>query len=155
MIPQPAIPTTPSEASLNDQAVLKIWSPKAICLVALFLGFPSGIALAAINWKRMGLNKKMVQYLIACTIMVIATCASSFIPDTAGSRLFFFFLNVCISIYLHLETSKEIEKAQDKKIVRASGISAFFMGMGVLLVFFLTTIAFAMVMSLIGIPIPE
>ena len=51
---------------------IKLWSPNTIGAFTFFLGFPSGITLASINWFKMGMKWKAFANILIGIVGIVA-----------------------------------------------------------------------------------
>ncbi len=112
---------------------IKLWTPRAIGFLTFFIGFPSGITLASINWIRMGRKIKALAHIIGGIVSVLALFI---FPDNTG-RLFGLVINVGYTIYLQQQMKADIQKINNYNIQYAhwfSGTLISLMGWGILFV---------------------
>jgi hypothetical protein len=57
------IPQAPDR--LAAPAPVKLWTPKQIAILSVFLGYPVGLVLSAINWRGLKQTRKGIIHLIA------------------------------------------------------------------------------------------
>lgn len=144
---QPAAPLAPS---------VKLWTPGFIAAVTLFLGFPAGIVLAAINWMRMRMNDRAVMHLIvgaAGTVIFMAVIILT--PGTVG-RLLALVVNIGVLFYLRWQMKKDINTFQTANKVETAGWpGGCLIGLGIFLLYLLFAFVLAFVLVMLGVPIPE
>ncbi len=76
----------PTPPSLTPIRVIKVWTPKNIFWLGIFLGWPTALALCIINWFRMGLWKKAVIFIGGGLVGLILFFGASFkLPENASS----------------------------------------------------------------------
>jgi hypothetical protein len=62
------LPGAPVEKRINGPEPVELWTPRAVGWASVLLGFPGGITLAALNWRRMGRTRKSVVHLALAAI---------------------------------------------------------------------------------------
>jgi hypothetical protein len=96
--PGPIDPTT-TPAAANP--TIRLWTPKNIFWLGIFLGWPASLVLSVINWFRMGLWKKALIFSGGGLVALILFLAASYkLPENA-SRFPLLALNILFLASLH------------------------------------------------------
>lgn len=86
-----------------------IWGPLFVGIVALFFAFPAGLALAILNWQRMGLLAKARRHLFATVIGAYVFVL--FVLLVPGGLGFYLYPAVNIGVFFYLR--REIDQDAD------------------------------------------
>jgi tetratricopeptide (TPR) repeat protein len=116
------------QSSLKSTAILKLWTPSAISLMTFFLGFPSGIALASINWIRMGMKGKAVAHVAGGVVGILVLIL---FPDNLG-RLLGLVINIGYTAYLRQQMKDDIATITHANVQYAHWFSGFLISMATL-----------------------
>ena len=104
---------------------IKLWTPELLGLITFFMGFPSSVTLASINWIRMGKNRKAIANIVGS---IIAFLLIVILPDAVGT-----FLGIVINLgyiaYLRQQMKSDIEKITDHKIQNANWFGGAFISL--------------------------
>ena len=136
---------------------VKLWTPDAIGLITFLLGFPGGLAMAILNWIRMGLISKAISHLVAGAAGTLAYVI--LLAQLTGDdvRLLAFLVNIAMITYLHNQMGQDIAafKACNHEVQNAHWLGGILIG----IVMFGLILALAFVvgvfMALLNVPIPE
>jgi hypothetical protein len=145
---QPLAPSSPP---------VKLWTPGVIAAIAFFLGFPSGIVLASINWMRMKMNNKALTHLIAGIIgTFIFVVLVILLPGNLGSILGLV-TNIGVLLYLQREMKKDlvIFQSSSNTVGKANELGGCLIGLGILALLFIGVISLTFVFAVLGVPMPE
>lgn len=136
---------------------VKLWSPAVIGLITFILGYPGGLTMAVINWKRMGFIKKAISHLVvgaagtaACVVLLTRMAGEE-------ARLFGLLVNIAMITYLHNQTNQDIAafKACNHEVKNAHWLGGVFISFVVWGLFLALAIAVEAFMLLFNVPIPE
>jgi len=72
---------------------VELWTPRYVGLTAALIGYPGGVVLAALNWRRMNQSRKAIVHLVAA---VIGTCLIVVGPSGIG-----IFVWIIVAYYLY------------------------------------------------------
>ena len=144
---QPLAPSSPP---------VQLWTPGVIAAVSFFLGFPAGIVLASINWKRMNLSNKALTHLIAGGLgAFIFVVILILVPGNAG-RIVGLVVNLGTLFYLQQQMKKDLETFKAANTVeKANELGGCLIGLGVLVLFLISVFVLGVVLAILGVPIPE
>jgi len=117
-----------TQSSLKSTPILKLWTPNAISLMTFFLGFPSGITLASINWIRMGMKGKALLHIAGGVVGILLLIL---FPDNLG-RLLGLAINIGYTAYLRQQIKDDIATMTDANVQYAHWFSGFLISMGIL-----------------------
>lgn len=116
-----SIEISPSLSPLKP--TIKLWTPNTIGVITFFLGFPAGIALAAINWIKIGMIRKVIPHIL---IGIAGVVAVIFLPDNIG-RIVGLGLSWGYIVFFRQQMKSDIEKLDRFDVRNAHWFSAFFM----------------------------
>jgi len=133
-----------SPSLLQPKPTIKLWTPNTIGALTFFLGFPAGIFLAAINWIKMGMIKKVIPHII---IGVAGIIALIFLPDNIG-RIVGLALSLGYIAFFRKEMKNDIEKLDRFDAQNARWYSGFFMSVGLYGIVFIVAMAFIFLQSI-------
>ena len=136
---------------------VKLWTPRVIMFTTLFVGFPSGIALASINWMRMGMMNKAIVHLTGGAIgALIFIILSLLLPGNVGGGIGIL-ANVGILTYLRIQMKNDIEKfkAANRVVQNSSWLIGFLIGLGVFALYLALVFGVTVALTIVGVPIPE
>jgi tetratricopeptide (TPR) repeat protein len=117
-----------TQTGLKSTPVLKLWTPSAISLMTFFLGFPSGITLASINWIRMGMKGKALAQIAGGVVGILVLVL---LPDNPG-RLLGLVINIGYTAYLRQQMKDDIAAMTDANVQYAHWFSGFLISIGTL-----------------------
>ncbi len=96
----PASPTAPPST--------KLWTPRQIAILSIFLGYPVGIVLSAVNWSRLKKTQKgIVNLIVGFGVLTIWIFTPGFISVGAG-LLVLLALDLGFIYYLYRQMSADI-----------------------------------------------
>ncbi|CAA9590803.1 MAG: hypothetical protein AVDCRST_MAG18-5199 [uncultured Thermomicrobiales bacterium] len=103
---------TTEAATLRSSA--QLWGPLLIGVVAILFTFPAGMALAIINWQRMGMVRKARRHLLATVIgaylfVLLIVLLPAFLPGSGITQIVFFAINVIAFFYLRREIDQDTD----------------------------------------------
>ncbi len=98
---------------------IKLWTPKVISLLTFFIGFPSGITLASINWIKMGMVRKAIVHLLGLIVSIVVLIL---LPDNFG-RLFGLAVNLACVAYLRRQMEEDIKTITNHTVQSAYWLS--------------------------------
>jgi hypothetical protein len=84
-------PTTPPTAA---GPMIRLWTPKSIFWLGIFLGWPTSLVLSIINWFRMGLWKKALVFSGGGLVAIILFFYASYKLPESASRFPLLALNI-------------------------------------------------------------
>ncbi len=148
--------TTSDRLPVSSPPPVKLWTPRAIGYITFFLGFPGGLGLAALNWMRMGLKKKVLTHLLAGAAAAPVFAVLLLLPANTG-RLLAFAVNIGVLFYLKKQMEKDIEafRAGEREVQSAHWSGGCLIGLVMSGLFLSLTVVVAFLLTLIGVPIPE
>lgn len=126
--PAPAPPAAPPPFT-----TVRVWSPMTIRLITFLFGFPVGVILAAINWRRLGLHRKAAAHLVGGGWMLFGLSTSDlWLPDPLFILLIGIGLFVTMPLYLGREVARDIAACQTatQPVLEANGWQGFLLGFG-------------------------
>lgn len=130
--------------SLSEpKPTIKLWTPNTIGTLTFFLGFPVGIVLAAINWIKMGMIRKVIPHIFIGLAGIVALI---FLPDNFG-RLVGLTLSWGYIAFFRQQIKSDIETLDRFVVQNARWYSGFFIGVGLYGVVFVVAIAFLFLQS--------
>ncbi len=132
---------------------IKLWTPRVILFVSVFLSWPGGIVLASLNWFRMGITKKATTHLIAGIVGTLALLVMLFfLPGQAGGWLGVF-ISLGIATYLHINMKNDIAryKAANHMVQNENWFLGGLIGLAGLVVFVLLAFIIGFLLTLVGI----
>jgi hypothetical protein len=92
--------------------VVRVWTPLAVGVYALFLGYPSGLALATHNWFTLGRRREASIHLAGAFVLtVVLLCLILFLPRRAG-RLLSLAVTIVGFSYLKARQRSDLEELQ-------------------------------------------
>jgi len=147
----------PVQSEMPSSPPIKLWTPGFITGVTFFLGFPTGIAIAVINWMRMKMNDKALMHLIiGGAVTFIFVIILMLTPGTVGRGLGLLF-NFGALFYLQKQMKQDIEnfKMSSNVVENASQIGGCLIGLGILVLFLVFAFGFAFVLAILGVPMPD
>lgn len=112
---------------------IKLWTPRTIGFLTFFIGFPSGITLASINWIKMGMKRKAMMHISICIIGIIVI---ALLPDAVGG-IIGLALNLGYITLFRKQMKSDIEKITNNSVQYAhwlSGILVSFIGWVIVLI---------------------
>lgn len=116
------------QSNLKSTTLIKLWTPNAISLMTFFLGFPSGIALASINWIRMGMKGKALAHIaggVAGVLLILL------FPDNL-SQLLGLVINIGYTTYFRQQMKNDIATMTDARVQYAHWFSGFLLSIAIL-----------------------
>lgn len=146
----------PVQSSTSSTPPIKLWTPGFVAGVTFLLGFPAGLVIASINWMKMNLNNKAIIHLVLGAMgAFIFTVILILIPGTTG-RIVGLVVNLGILLYLQQQMKMDIERFKLSQPVENAGqLGGCLIGLVVLLLFLGMAIVVGIILSLLGVPIPE
>lgn len=134
------------QSGVESTRNIKIWTPNTIGAFTFFLGFPSGITLASINWFKLGMKwKAFVNILIGIIGIVII----SLMPENL-TRSVALLINLGFVAYIRYQMKADIESLNDYKIEKAH----WFNGLSISIVGWVTAIVILVIYSFLQPLIP-
>jgi tetratricopeptide (TPR) repeat protein len=109
------------QSSLKVAPTIKLWTPNAIGFMTFFLGFPSGITLASINWIRMDMKGKAFAHIAGGVVGILALIL---FPDNLA-QLLGLVINIGYTTYLRQQMKYDIAAMTDVKVQYAHWSSGF------------------------------
>jgi tetratricopeptide (TPR) repeat protein len=106
----------------QPKPTIKLWTPNTIGALTFFLGFPAGIALATINWKKMGMTRKVIPHIL---LGIVGIAALILVPDNIG-RIIGLTLTWGYIAFVRKEMKSDIEKLDGFNVQNAPWYSGFF-----------------------------
>ena len=151
------LPETQFDSATTQLPPVKLWSSRFIGFASFFLGFPSGIALSAINWNRMGLNKKVVFHVAVGVIGIFALVIILLLLPGNRGRGLAGLVNFGMLYYLYSQTKKDTEvfKANNHIVENAHWFGGCLISLLMVGLYFFLAFLVVMVLMFLGIPIPE
>ena len=151
------LPETQFDSATTQLPPVKLWSSRFIGFASFFLGFPSGIALSAINWNRMGLNKKVVFHVAVGVIGIFALVIILLLLPGNRGRGLAGLVNFGMLYYLYSQTKKDTEvfKANNHVVENAHWFGGCLISLLMVGLYFFLAFLVVMVLMFLGIPIPE
>lgn len=143
----PARKTT--ETTLRSSA--RLWSAMLIGVITILFAFPAGMALAIINWQRMGMLQKARRYLYATVFATYAFVIVLLLLPGDFSRIIYFVLNVIVFFFLRREIDQDTDAYAyaGNEVHPANPFVAFAIGFGILiLIIFLFGVTSVLLVSL-------
>ena len=140
-----------TETTLRSSAYL--WGPLLIGVIAILFSFPAGIALAIINWQRMGLVKKAKRHLYGAVIgMYVFVLCLVLLPPSI-SQIVFFAVNLIAFFYLRREIDQDTDAYAyaGNEVYPANNFLGVAIGVGVLLVVLVVFIATYLLLEATGV----
>jgi tetratricopeptide (TPR) repeat protein len=116
-----SIEMSPSQS--EPKRTIKLWTPNTIGTLTFFLGFPAGITLAAINWIKMGMTRKVIPHIV---IGIAGVLALIFFPDNIG-RIVGLALSWGYIAFFRQQMKSDIQKLDRYDVQNAHWYSGFFM----------------------------
>ncbi len=132
---------------------IKLWTATQVGVMTFFLGFPSGIALASINWLRMGLKSKALKYLVGGLAGCIAVILLGvFMPGTIG-WVITLLGNLGVMFHLRKQTAVDIQRftPADTVVQKASWLSGLLVGILALGAAFAWGFVIAFILVILGV----
>lgn len=131
-----------SSPSLSQpKPTIKLWTPNTISTFTFFLGFPAGIVLAAINWIKMGMTRKIIPHIF---IGIAGVVALIYLPDNQG-RIVGLALSWGYIAFFRQQMKSDIEKLERFEVQNARWYSGFFISIGLYGIVFVTAMAFVFI----------
>ena len=132
-------------SDLQPTTAIKLWTPMVISLMTFFLGFPSGIVLASINWIRMDLKGKALIHILGG---IVGLLAIRLFPEGTG-QLLGLVINLGYMTYLHQQMKNDLDTVTNANIQYAHWfggllISIATIGIIVIVAFVLTIVKLVM-----------
>lgn len=124
----------------QPKPTIKLWTPNTIGTLTFFLGFPAGIVLAAINWIKMGMTRKIIPHIF---IGIAGIVAIIFLPDNLG-RIVGLALSWGYIAFFRKQMKNDIEKLEHFDVHNARWYSGFFISIGLYGIVFAMAITFAL-----------
>ena len=125
-----------TQSSLKSTPILKLWTPNAISLMTFFLGFPSGITLASINWIRMGMKGKAIAHMAGGVVGILLLIL---FPDTLG-QLLGLVVNIGYTAYLRKQMKDDVASMTDANVQYTHWFSGFLISIGTLGIIVIVTV---------------
>ena len=114
-------------STLQPTPAIKLWTPTVIGLMTFFLGFPSGIVLASLNWIRMDLKGKAVIHIMGGFVGLLTI---RLFPEAYG-QLLGLVINLGYMTYLHQQMKIDIDRVANPNIQDAHWFSALLVSIAV------------------------
>lgn len=134
--------------SASDAAPVPVWSARMIGWVTFLLGFPSGVALACINWLRMGQDGKVFRYAAFGLVWLVVMLVLAIVLDV--STFVFTVINIILVWYLYTVTKNDLIEFQQTRATKpANGWLGVGIAIGVLVGWFGMLLAFLLVQELV------
>jgi hypothetical protein len=140
--------------------VARIWSPLAVAVFGLLLGYPSGLALAFRNWKALGMRTEIRRHLVGALLISLPFVGVMvFAPDVVGS-IFGLVFGIGTFSYLKAKLRSDIAERQDADPGLVIDYRLWYTGFGWVLlgvfVFFLIFLVCVLLLVLARVlPLPE
>ena len=124
-------PSQPSQPSPT------LWTTNFIMLMTFLFGFPAGMLLCVINWRKMGLTRKALEHLIATLLGGVVLMIVLYLFPDQVSRGLGLGTTVSIMIYLYHQMTADINqfKATNGEIKSRSIFSGCLVSLSALLLF--------------------
>lgn len=124
---------TATETTLRPSA--QLWGPTLIGAIAVLFAFPSGMALAIINWQRMGLLQKARKTLYATLVASYGFVVLLLLLPPSLGQIVYFVVNVGIFFVLRREIDRDTDAYAyaGNEVHPANPLVAFAIGFAVLL----------------------
>ena len=139
-----------AETTLRTSA--RLWGPLLIGVIAVVFSFPAGMALAIINWQRMGLVKKAKRHLYAAVIgMYVFVLCLVLLPPSI-SQIVFFAVDLIAFFYLRREIDQDTDAYAyaGNEVYPANGFLGVLIGVGIFLVVIIIFIATYLLLESVG-----
>ncbi|HXQ37134.1 MAG TPA: tetratricopeptide repeat protein [Anaerolineales bacterium] len=109
------------QSDSKSTTILKLWTPGVIGFMTFFLGFPSGITLASINWIRMGMKGKAFAHIAGGLVGILALIL---FPDNLA-QLLGLVINIGYMTYLRQQMKYDIATMTAANVQYAHWSSGF------------------------------
>lgn len=116
------------ESGLKSTPTIKLWTPSAISFMTFFLGFPSGITIASINWIRMGMRGKALAHIVGGVVGIFVLIL---FPDNLG-QLLGIVINIGYTVYLRQQMQHDIDTVNNANVQYAHWFSGFLISTAIL-----------------------
>lgn len=147
-----------SETTLRPSA--RLWGVLFIGVVTILFTFPAGMALAVINWQRMGMARKARRHLIlglvaiyglAFLLAVLVTNEQFAVPPLM-LQILYIVINVPVFFYLRREIDQDTDAYAfaGNEVYPANPLTGLAIGFGVLLVLFFLYFASVILLASLG-----
>ena len=135
-----------------DGDLLTLYSASKVALISFLLGFPAGLMVAAVNWRRMGLSNKIKPHLVAAVLASLALGFVAASPLAPCSTVFGLLFSLAFSLYLYRATENDINSFRKSDVYFEDGgwLGGFGLGILGLLAFYLLAGLTALTSSLIA-----
>src|SRR6201988_1336755 len=123
------------QSDSKSTTILKLWTPGVIGFMTFFLGVPSGITLASINWIRMGMKGKAVAHIAGGLVGILALIL---FPDNLA-QLLGLVINIGYMTYLRQQMKYDIATMTAANVQYAHWSSGFvisLISLGIIVFFF-------------------
>jgi hypothetical protein len=131
-----------SETTLRPSA--RLWGALLIGVVTILFTFPAGIALAVINWQRMGMARKAKRHLIIglaaiyglAFFLAVLVTTDQFVLPPFVLQVLYIVINVPVFFYLRREIDQDTDAYafEGNEVYPANPLAGLAIGFGVLLV---------------------
>lgn len=151
------LPETQNESSAPQSLPVKLWTPRFIGFATFFLGFPGGIALSALNWYRMGLNKKVTLHIVIGAIGAFALVIILLLLPGNQGRGIGVLVNFGMLYYLYNQTKKDIEefKANNHEVENAHWFGGCMISLLMIGLYFILALVAVIILDTFGFSILE
>lgn len=125
-----AVPATPPSFT-----TIHVWTPMTIQVITFIFGFPVGVILAALNWQRLGLQRKAVTHLLGGGWMLFGLGTSElWLPDPLFGWLIAIGLFVTMPLYLERAMRRDLAAYNTamQPVLAAQGWQGVLLGFGLL-----------------------
>jgi hypothetical protein len=138
-----AMVATPMTPGMASTAAVKLWSTNVVFGVSFLLGIPSGIALAAINWRRLQMPNLIRNYVIGLVIFFFSLFLN--LPTALYGAI-----NIGFAFYLRTQMQKSIDqyKASGGGVETEQWWMGALIGLGVLFAFLILVFIVAIITNL-------
>ncbi len=136
---------------------VRLWSLPLIGAVTVLTTFSAGILLASINWRRMGLQHKANKWLIGGLIAVaLYAVLIVFVPSAIALQIHLI-ANVVAFFALQREMKPDLQafQASNPTLPSAHWLSGCAIALFVSIVLAAAILSITIVLSLMGVPLPE
>jgi hypothetical protein len=139
--------------------VVRLWSPLAVALYGLLLGFPAAVVPAFRNWAALGLWREASGHLVGALLLSLPFIGMSVFSPPRTVRAFGLVTNIAIFIYLKAKLRSDIEEVRktDPSVVIDyrpwySGAGWAVLGLLGFLWLYLRTV---LVLAILDVPMPD
>jgi tetratricopeptide (TPR) repeat protein len=127
----------------QPKPIIKLWTPTTLGVLTFFLGFPAGIALATINWIKMGMARKVIPHILTG---ITGSVALILLPNNLG-RIVGLALSWGYIAFFRSQMKSDLEKLDRFEVRNAHWFSGFLMSVALYGIVVIGVIAFLSLQS--------